>query len=56
MKVDRIIRIEEHRANINPPVPMPAFRAGAMAADAAPPVAPGELEIRASVTVVAAIR
>jgi uncharacterized protein YggE len=59
MKVERIVRIEEHRANVYPP-PMPmqaAFRTGVAAeANAAPPVAPGELEIRASVTVVAAIR
>ena len=58
MKVDRIVRIEEQRATVHPP-PMPmqaAFRTGVAEAGAAPPVAPGELEIRASVTVVAAIR
>jgi uncharacterized protein YggE len=58
MTVDRVVRIEEQRARIVPP-PMPyatmESRAAA-AADAAPPVAPGELEIRASATVVAAIR
>lgn len=59
MKVDRIVRIEEQRAAmIPPPIPLRATfaRGGEMAADAAPPVAPGELEIRASVTLVAAIR
>jgi uncharacterized protein len=57
MKVERIVRIEEQRARIAPPTPMQAtFRGGAMAAEAAPPVAPGELDIHASVTLVAAIR
>jgi uncharacterized protein YggE len=58
MKVERVVRIEEQRARITPP-PMPMMmERAALAADsaAAPPVAPGELEIRASVTLVAAIR
>lgn len=57
MRVDRIVRIEEHRSGpIPPPRPMVAMRAemGQMAAE--PPIEPGELEIRATVTMVAAIR
>jgi uncharacterized protein len=58
MKVDRIVRIEEQRTNqISPPIPLrTAVARSAEMADAAPPVAPGELEIRALVTLVAAIR
>jgi uncharacterized protein YggE len=55
MKVDRIVRIEEQRgAVVPPPRPMMAMRADAQAQ--ATPVVAGELEIRASVTVTAAIR
>ena len=57
LKVDRVIRIEEHRARMQPPVPMMmAERAVGMAAQAVPPVTPGELEVQANVTLVAAIR
>ena len=55
MKVDRIIRIEEQRVNVGPPPrPMMAMRAEAQAPTT--PVVAGELEIRASVTLTAAIR
>jgi uncharacterized protein YggE len=57
LKVERVVRIEEHRARVQPPVPMMMMeRASAMAGQAAPPVAPGEVEVQASVTLVAAIR
>ena len=56
MKVERVVRIEVHReASIAPPRPMMAMRAE-MAGSAEPPMAPGELEIKATVTVTAAIR
>jgi len=59
MKVDRVVRIEEQLARpIQPPVPM-MMRAerASMAGDAGqPPVAPGELEVRVSVTLTSVIR
>ena len=56
MKVQRVVRIEEHRMSVVPP-PRPMMMATrGQAADAAPPIEPGELEIRASVTLTAAIR
>jgi uncharacterized protein YggE len=55
MKVDRVVRIEEQRATVMPPPrPMVAMRAEAQAP--ATPVVAGELEIRAAVTLTAAIR
>lgn len=58
MKVERVVRIEEQRSRPSPPpMPMMMESRAAMTADSAPPpVAPGELEIRASVTLVAEIR
>lgn len=56
MKVERVVRIEVHReASMPPPRPMMAMRAE-MAASAEPPIAPGELEIKATVTLTAGIR
>jgi uncharacterized protein YggE len=56
MKVDRVLRIEVHREGpIPPPRPTMAMRAE-MAASAEPPIAPGELEVKASVTMTAGIR
>jgi uncharacterized protein YggE len=52
---DRIVRIEEQRAQVIEPRPMMTMRAE-MAQDAVTPVAPGELEIRASVTLTAAMK
>jgi uncharacterized protein len=47
--IDRILRIEDHsETGAPPPRPMIAFRAAA--AEAATPVTPGQLEIRARVT------
>ena len=56
MKVERVVRIEVHRdTSMPPPRPMMTMRAE-MAMNAEPPMAPGELEIKASVTLTAAIR
>jgi len=56
MKVERVVRIEVQReAPMPPPRPMMAMRAE-MAASAEPPIAPGELEIKATVTLTAAIK
>jgi len=56
MKVAGIVRIEEQAAAVMPPPrPVMAMRAE-MAQQQTTPVAPGELEIRAAVTLTAAIR
>ena len=56
VKVERVVRIEVHRdSSMLQPRPMMAMRAE-MAMSAEPPMAPGELEIRSTVTVTAAIR
>jgi uncharacterized protein YggE len=56
MKVDRIVRIEEQRGAIVPPPPRPMMAMRAEAPGNATPVVAGELEIRSSVTLTAAIR
>ena len=56
MRVERIVRIEEHRAQIMEPRPMMAMRAGMAQEAATTPVAPGELHIRAGVTLTAQIK
>ena len=55
--VDRVIRIEEPTGRPMPPTPMMMMRES-MAAQAAPPtpVAPGELEIRATVVLTATLK
>lgn len=55
--IDRIVRIDE-QGGVTPPVPMPYLRAAAQsaAADAAPPIAAGQLDIRARVTLTAALK
>jgi len=55
--IDRIVRIDE-QGGAAPPVPMPYLRAAAQsaAADAAPPIAAGQLEIRARVSLTAALK
>lgn len=57
MTVERVVRIEEHRGGVVPP-PIPMMRTTAeFAADAAaPPIEPGEIEIRATVTLTAAVQ
>ena len=57
MRVERVIRIEEQRVMIPEPRPMAMARTMAMQADAgAPPITPGELEVRAAVTMTSALR
>ena len=56
VRVERVIRIEEQRVTIPEPRPMPMVRTMAMQADAATPITPGELEIRATVTMTSAVR
>jgi uncharacterized protein YggE len=52
----KVVRIEVHReAAMPPPRPMYAMRAE-MAATAEPPIAPGELEVKATVTMTSAVR
>jgi uncharacterized protein YggE len=53
--IDRVLRIEESSVGRGPEVPMMAMRMKTME-DASTPVAAGELEIRAQVRLVAAIR
>jgi uncharacterized protein YggE len=55
VRVDRVIRIEEQRVTIPEPRPMPMMRTMTMQADAATPITPGELEIRATVTMTSAV-
>ena len=56
LRIERVIRIEEQRVTPEPR-PVPMARTMAMQGDAAPPpIAPGELEIRAAVTMTAAVR
>jgi len=55
MQIGRVVRIEEHRASPQPPRPMMAMRAE-MAQDTATPVAPGELEIKAAVTLTVEVK
>jgi uncharacterized protein YggE len=53
--VDRILRIEEQGAGAPEP-PRPVFRAAAAAADSAPPIATGEIEVRAAVVLTVALK
>jgi uncharacterized protein YggE len=56
MKIDRVLRIVEGQAIEMPPPPRPmmAMREGMQAADT--PIEPGEIEIRATVTLTASIK
>ena len=57
LKVDRIVRLEEHRVTVSPPPrPMMAMRAEAAQGAAEPPIEAGEIELRAMVTLTATIR
>ena len=57
MKVERVVRIEEHRSGGGgPPRPMMMAMRDSAAEAAPPPIEPGELDIRAQVTLTAAIR
>jgi uncharacterized protein YggE len=54
--IARILRIDEHGV-VSPPVSMRMMREAAQAADAgAPPISAGQIEIRATVTVTAALK
>jgi uncharacterized protein len=55
--VDRVLRIEEQRAFLQEPRPVMMMMRKEMTADAAqPPITPGELEVRAVVTMTLSIR
>ncbi len=56
--IDRVVRIEEQRNLVQDPRPVMMMRREAMVADASsgPPITPGELEVRALVTITASIR
>ena len=54
MSVDRIIKIDEQGVSSPPPVPL--ARETFAAAQAAPPIAAGQMEIRAHVTVTSLLK
>jgi uncharacterized protein YggE len=57
MRLDRVLRIEEQRASPIEPRPMLARQSMVANAEmAAPPVAPGEIEVRSTVTLTSAIK
>jgi uncharacterized protein YggE len=57
MKVDRVLRIEEHRGMTPEPRPMMMARQSMMADSAgAPPIVAGEIEVRVSVTLTSSIK
>jgi uncharacterized protein YggE len=56
MRIERVVRIEEHRVSVSPPPrPMMAMRAELGQAAAEPPIEAGELEVRSAVTLTAAM-
>jgi uncharacterized protein YggE len=56
MKVDRVIRIEEQRVIMPEPRPVMMARQAMVADSAMTPMSPGELEVRAMVTMTASIK
>lgn len=57
VKIERVLRIEEHRAVVPPPRPMPMATMRDVAVTAGePPIAAGEMEIKAMVTLTAIVR
>jgi uncharacterized protein len=56
MKVERVIRIEVNREGSMPPPRPMGFRTGVAVAGGEPPIEPGELEVRATVTLTAAVK
>ena len=57
VKVERVLRIEEQRAGVPPPQPVRTMaRMTMQEAAGEPPIAPGEIEIRSTVTLTAIIR
>ena len=55
-KVDRVLRIEEHRAMNPEPRPMMMARQSMVADAGAPPIVAGEIEVRVSVTLTSSIK
>jgi uncharacterized protein YggE len=58
LRVERVVRVEEHRVTVNPP-PRPMMmqmRAEAAQSAGEPPIEAGEIELRAAVTLTATIR
>jgi uncharacterized protein YggE len=56
LTLDRVLRIEEQRGVVQEPRPMMMMRREVAADAAQPPITPGELEIRAAVTMTTSIR
>ena len=56
MKVDRVVRIEEHRSMTPEPRPMMMARQSMVADAGTPPLVPGEIEVRVSVTLTSSIK
>jgi uncharacterized protein YggE len=56
LRVERVMRIEEQRGGVQEPRPMMMMRQAATVMEAAPPITPGELEIRAVVTMTVRIQ
>jgi uncharacterized protein YggE len=54
--IDRIVRIEEEGVHMEPPRPMMRLQMAGGAADAATPVEPSTIEIRAAVTLTVSLR
>jgi uncharacterized protein YggE len=54
LSVDRVLRIDEQ--GVSSPPPRPLFREAAAAAQAAPPIQAGEMEIRAHVTLTSILK
>jgi uncharacterized protein YggE len=57
LRVERVIRIEEHRVTVSPPPrPMMSMRAEVAQQAGEPPIEAGEIELRGAVTLTATIR
>jgi uncharacterized protein YggE len=56
LRVERVLRIEEQRAFVPEPRPVMMMRQSVNAESAQPPISPGEIEVRAAVTLTAVIR
>jgi uncharacterized protein YggE len=56
LRVERVVRIEEQRGFVQEPRPVMLMQRSAMAEAAQTPITPGELEVRAAVTMTATIR
>lgn len=56
LRVDRVVKIEEQRVIVPEPRPMMMARQSMVADTAGPPITPGELEIRATVTMTSSLK